>query len=61
MGGNKLWTVSFFADNGRREYRTTPYLPHQGAAVAWILKLRPCLLFRLDELKVKPWRRGDPR
>ncbi len=60
-GGNKLWTVSYFGNNGQREHRTTPYLPHKGAAVAWILRLRPLLMYRLDEVEVRPWRRGDPR
>ncbi len=60
MGGNKLWTVSYFSDSGPREYRTTPYLPHAGAAFAWLIKQRPYLLFRPEEVEVRPWRRGDP-
>lgn len=60
-GGNCLWLVSFFNGNGIREYRTTPYLPTQGAAFAWLIQQRPYLLTRPDEIEVRPWRRGDPR
>lgn len=57
---NKLWTVSYYGENGLREHRTTPYLPHKGAAFAWLIRLRPHLLRRPDEIEVRPWRRGDP-
>lgn len=60
MGGNKLWTVSYFKEDGTREYRVTPYLPSPGAAFHWLIQLRPVLMKRLDEIEVRPWRRGDP-
>jgi len=60
-GGNSLWLVSFTNDNGRREYRTTPYLGHRGAAFVWLIQLRPHLLSRPEDIEIRPWRRGDPR
>lgn len=61
MSSNQLWTVSYFKEDGTREYRTTPYLPSKGAAFMWLVQLRPYLLYHPNEIEVRPWRRGDPR
>ena len=58
---NKMFTCTFYTPQGRKETRTSPFLPSEASAFCWLMKLKPWVLKDILNVDIRPWARGDSR
>jgi hypothetical protein len=37
----------------------SPFVPFKGAALSWLLQMKPYLLWQMEDIEIKAWQRSD--
>ena len=46
-------------DRGGKQSIVSPFVTHKGAALSWLLQMKPYLLWQMEHIEIKAWQRSD--